>query len=227
MLFAPVETLREIASRPDLVTPLVLILLVSLVTSIIVVPRVDFETAVRESMAQANPNLSEADLDRMVRFSAAFAKVFAYASPLLTLLILAIIAGVLLLAFRLFGGEGSFKQAFSVTLYAWIPLVIQGIAGAGILLARGSVPAEELGNLVMSNPGFLVDMKENPVVFALLSSIDVFTFWSLALFVIGFSFLSRFSMRKSAAIVLTLWVVLLMIPKIGLAQFGAMRAAGA
>ena len=30
-------------------------------------------------------------------------------------------------AFRMFGGEGNFKQAFSVVLYGWFPQLIKGI----------------------------------------------------------------------------------------------------
>ena len=226
VLFAPVETFKDIARRPDLLTPIAAILLVSVISAIIVAPRVDFESTMREQIAQANRNMSQQDVDRIVRFSAASAKVLLYASPLLSLAIMAAIAGILLLAFRLFGGEGGYKQALSVTLYAWMPLVVQGAIGTIILLARGSASAEELGNLVMSNPGFLVDMKENVVLYALLSSLDIFMFWSLVLFTIGFSLVSRMSRGKSAAIVFGLWAVLIVI-KVGFAALGAARAAGA
>ena len=104
--------------------------------------------------------MSEADVDRAVRFSGALAKAFLYFSPLVNLAFFAVIAGILLLAFRLFGGEGNSKQAFSVTLYAWMPMVIAGIVSMIILVSRGTVDANELRNLVMSNPGFLVDMKD-------------------------------------------------------------------
>lgn len=226
VLFAPVETFRDIARRPDLLTPIAAILLVSVISAIIVAPRVDFESTMREQITQANRNMSQQDVDRIVRFSAASAKVLLYASPLLSLVIMAAVAGILLLAFRLFGGDGGYKQAFSVTLYSWMPLVVQGVIGTIILLARGAASAEELANLVMSNLSFLVDMKQNPVLYALLSSLDVFTFWSLALFTIGFSVVSRMSRGKSAAIVFGLWAVLIVF-KVGLAAFGAARAAGA
>ena len=226
VLFAPVETFRAIAARPDILVPVAVIVIISILSSIIIAPRVDFETAMREQFAQAGRNMSQEDMDRAVRFSTAIAKAMIYVAPLLNMIFFAAVAGILLLAFRLFGGEGNFKQAFSVTLYSWMPMMIAAIAMLAILIARGNVGAEELNSLVMSNLGFLVDMKENPVVYALLSSIDVFSFWTLALFVIGFSFLSGLSRGKSAAIVLTLWVVMIVI-KVGFAAMGAARAAGA
>lgn len=226
VLFAPVATFREIAARPDILVPMAIIVILSIISSIVIAPRVDFETAMREQFEQAGRNMSKEDMDRAVRFSTAIAKGMIYVAPLLNMIFFAAVAGIFLLAFRLFGGEGNFKQAFSVTLYSWMPMMIAAIAMLVILIARGNVGAEQLNSLVMSNLGFLVDMKENPVAYALLSSIDVFTFWTLALFVIGFSFLSGVSRGKSAVIILTLWVVMIVI-KVGFAAMGAAKAAGA
>lgn len=226
VLFAPVATFREIAARPDILVPLAIIVIISIVSSIVIAPRVDFETAMREQFAQAGRNMSQEDIDRAVRFSTAIAKGMMYVAPLVNIIFFAAVAGILLLGFRLFGGEGNFKQAFSVTLYSWMPMMIAGIAMLVILIARGNVGAEQLNSLVMSNLGFLVDMKENPVAYALLSSIDVFSLWTLALFVIGFSFISGLSSGKSAAIVIPLWAVLVII-KVGFAAMGAARASGA
>ncbi len=223
VLFNPIETLREIAARPDILVPLALIMLISIASSIVVMPRVDFESAIRDQMADARADMSKEDLDRTVRFATASAKVLGYAAPLLNFIFFALIAGILLLAFRLFGGEGTYKQAFSVTLYAWIPLLIKGVVALIILMAKGTVPADQLNNLVMSNLGFLADMKTNAVAYALLSSLDIFTIWSLALYIIGFAFVSRFSRAKSAAIILSLWFAMLIV-KVGFAALGASRA---
>ena len=226
VLFDPVETFADIARRPDILIPLAVVIVISILSSIVVMPRVDFESAIRDSMADQKNEMSAEDQERVVRFGAAAAKAVGYAAPLLNVVFFAVIAGVLLLAFRLLGGEGTYKQAFSVTVYAWFPLLIQGIVGLIILLARGSVPAEELPNLVMSNLGFLVDMKQNPVAYALLSALDLFTIWTLVLFIIGFSFVARVSRAKSAIIVLSFWIILVLF-KVGAAAMGAMARARA
>ena len=224
VLFNPVETFADIARRPDILIPLVVVVVISILSSIVVMPRVDFESAIREQMADSGGDMSADDQERMVRFGTAMAKAFGYAAPLLNIIFFAIIAGVLLLTFRLLGGEGTYKQALSVTIYAWFPLLIQGILGLIILLAKGSVPAEQLPNLVMSNFGFLVNMKENPVAFAVLSSLDLFTIWTLALYIIGFAFVARVSRAKAAAIVLTFWILIVAF-KVGAAAMGAMAKA--
>ena len=223
VLFAPAETFRDIARRPDILTPLIVLVVISFIVTAMIIPRMDFEAAFREQMSSQNRNMSDADLERAAKMGSAFGKVMAWTGPIWGILIWVIIAGVLLMAHRLFGGEGNFKQAFSTVLYSWIPLTINGIVTGIVAVARGEVDPTSMQTLVKSNPAFLVDMKENPIVFAALSSLDLFTIWTLILLIIGFSTLSRLSRAKSAVIVISLWLVTVVV-KLGFAALGAARA---
>jgi len=223
VLFSPDVTMASIARRPDFVLPLVLLLITALAAGVIMAPRVDFGAAARESMEQ-NKNVSQAQIDNAVKISNSIGKIFTYLAPVLSLIGLLVIAGVLLLAFRLFGGEGDFKQAFAVTCYSSVPSIIKTVITLIIILAKGSIiPAQQLATLVRTNLGFLVDMKTNPMGFALLSSFDIFSVWFLALMIIGFAYLSRLSKVKSAVIIISLWLVVLLLKLIGPAM-QAMRA---
>ena len=73
----------------------------------------------------------------MERMTKAGGKVFAWAAPGIFVIWYLLVAGVLLLTFRLMGGEGNFSQAFSATLYAWMPQVISSIIGTIVAVARG------------------------------------------------------------------------------------------
>lgn len=215
VLFSPDATFASIARRPDWVLPLVLLLISSLAVGIVIAQHVDFGAAAREAMEQ-NKNMSQEQLDRGVKMAGSIGKVTTYLSPVLSLIGLLIIAGVLLLAFRLFGGEGDFKQAFSVVCYASIPSIIKGLLMLIIIVAKGGIiPAQGLATLVRTNLGFLVDYKANPMGFALLSSFDIFSIWYLALLIIGFAYVSRLSRVKSAVIIISLWIVVLLIKLIG------------
>ncbi len=223
VLFSPDATMASIARRPDFVLPLVLLLITSLAAGVIMAPRIDFASATREAMEQ-NKNVSQDQVDKAVKITNTMGKIFSYLAPVLSLIGLLIIAGVLLLAFRLFGGEGDFKQAFSVTCYASVPSIIKSVVTLIIIVAKGGIiPAQQLATLVRSNLGFLADMKTNPMAFALLSSFDIFSVWFLALMIIGFAYLSRLSKVKSAVIIISLWIVVLLLKLIGPAM-QAMRA---
>ncbi len=222
VLFAPADTFRDIARKPDIVMPLLILIITGFICTAVLVPRMDFDAMMQEQMAQSGRQMSEADMERASKMGAAFGKIMAWVSPLLGVVVWAIIAGVLLLGHRLFGGEGDFKQAFSTTMYAWIPNAISGIVMTIVAAAKGEVNPATMNTLVKSSPAFLVDMKDNPILFALLSSFDLFTIWTLILFIIGFSTLSRLSRGKSAAIVISLWLVTVVV-KLGFAALGAAR----
>ncbi len=223
VLFAPTPTFQDIARRPDILVPLLVIVLVSFVTIAATFRNIDFESMIaqqQEIMREKNPNMSAADFERVAKFSTAIAKVGIWFSPLIIIIGFVVIAGILLLGFRLFGGEGNYKQALSATLYAWMPRLVGGIIGTIVILARGKVDMMELQTVVKSNPGFLVDQKEQPVLFSLLTNFDLFGLWSLVLLIIGFSAVARVSKAKSSVIVISLWVILVLI-KLAFAAMGA------
>ncbi|MDP9194642.1 MAG: YIP1 family protein [Acidobacteriota bacterium] len=225
VLFAPAETFQDIARKPDILAPLLIILLVGYVTTFLVMPKMDISSITAqqsEQMRKSNPNMSEEQMAQIERMTAASAKVMGWIGPLLGVVWYAILAGVLLLAFRLFGGEGTYKQAFSATLYAWIPLVLFGIILTIVVIARGTFDPTTAATLVKSNPAFLVDMKEQPILFSLLSNFDVFTIWTVFLLIVGFAALSKTSRAKAATIVLSLWAALIVV-KLGLAALAASR----
>ncbi len=221
VLFSPDETFRDIASKPTFAGVLVLMLVTSLISGILLAPRMQFDS-LRTQMAAKNPNLGPDDLDRMVRMAGAFGKVSSYASPLILLIIFAVLAAVLLFAFRLMGGEGTFKQSFAVVTYAMLPRMILGIILTGIVVAKGTVDVNEIPTMVFSNLGFLVDMADHPVLFSLLTTFDLFTIWCVALLIIGFAYVSRFTKAKSATIIISLWLFVTAV-KLGFAAMGAAK----
>lgn len=228
VLFAPAETFQDIARKPDVLAPLLIILLIGYVTTILVMPKIDISSITAqqaEQMRKQNPNVGDEQLAQIERMTAASVKVFGWLGPLFGLAIYAIVAGIFLLAFRLFGGEGTYKQALSTTLYAWVPLVLFGILVSVVVMARGTFDPTTAATLVKSNPAFLVDMKEQPILFSLLSNFDVFTIWTLFLLVVGFSTLSKSSRAKAAMIVIGLWAAFVVV-KLGFAALGASRMKG-
>ena len=225
VLFAPAETFQDIVRKPDIIGPLLIIIIIGYISTALIMPKIDYESMMvqqAEQMSRRGQEMTEEQRAQMERITMAGVKVFSWVLPLLMVAGYAIIAGVLLLAFRLMGGEGNFKQAFSITLYSWMPMVLLGIITTIIVLARGTFDPVTAATLVKSNPAFLVDMKEQPIVFSLLSSFDLFTIWMLALLIVGFATMARVSKAKAAAIVISLWLAWIL-AKAGFAALGASR----
>ncbi|MGZ5442817.1 MAG: Yip1 family protein [Thermoanaerobaculia bacterium] len=225
VFFAPVETLADIARRPDIVVPLLVILVLGYVTTFMVMPHLDWDAMLAQQadmVKQQNPNVSDGDIERMGRITTSMAKVMGYIGPLLVIVGYLIIALVVWGACRLMGGEGNFKQAFSATLYAHFPRAILGIVTAVVVMARGMVDPTTMATVVKSSPAYLVDMKAEPGLFALYSSLELFQIWTIILMIIGFAALTKLSKAQTALIIISLWTITVVV-KIGFAMLGAGR----
>lgn len=214
VLFNPGPTFESIVARPNILGPLLIFIVISIVSAVAVAVKVDFDALAREAI-EANPNIPPDKAAGAVGMTKGIMKVSMYASPVLIVVVLLISAGICLLAFKMFGGEGDFNQALSVTVYSWFPRLIKGVLGAVVMLSKGSMSIYDLQNPIMSNLGFLFDPKTQPVQYAIGSAVDVFNIWSLVLLIIGLATMSKFSKAKSAAIVIVLWLIVNLLSLIG------------
>ncbi len=222
VLFSPDETFGDIARKPDLLKPILLLLLTWIPVSIMIATHVDFGAAMRAEM-QSRGGMSAEQMEQALRIGSAFAKAVTFFAPLVSLVVLLVASGLFLFAFRLFGGEGRFRQALSITAYSWLPMAIASILSAIVLSTRTGVTPPELAAILKSNPAFLVDLEAQPVLFGLLSSLDVFVLWTLALMSIGYAHMSRFSKRKSATIVAGVWLGWILLKTGGAAIVAGMK----
>ena len=221
VLLSPDEAFASIARRPDWVVPLMLFMVISLVSGYVFAHHVDFIAPAREQM-EAQGKLTSDQINTQLKIAGTISKIAAYCSPVFSAIAFLVVAAVLMLAYRMMGGEGDFGQYFSVTLYAWVPQIIQLVIMTIILAMRNELTsAGDLPMLVRSNLAFLVDIHEHQVLFAFLSALDLFTIWSLVLMIIGFAHVSRFSKQKSAVVLISVWAVWVGV-KLGFAALGAM-----
>ncbi|HUF16928.1 MAG TPA: YIP1 family protein [Thermoanaerobaculia bacterium] len=209
VLIAPVETLRSIAARPTWLVALILITLIGVATSFIVAPKLDLESGMRAQFEKQG-GMSEEQIDQAIAMATTIKKFSGAIAAFTTPVTVLIIAALFLLIFKVFGGEGGFGQFFAVTVHAWLPQTIKGVLLTVIIAFRESVPVEQIAVILKSNLGFLSDPQASPMAFAFLSSLDVFTIWTLFLMIVGFSFVSR--MKRSTAVMLVgaPWLVVLL-----------------
>jgi hypothetical protein len=150
----------------------------------------------------------------------AIAKGGVWASAILLPFWWAIYAGIVLLAFRLFGTDLTFRQAYAIKIYSVLPGILRGIITAVVISTRGMVSGREMATIVRSNLGFLVDLKEHPVLFTLLANLDIFAIWAVILSIIGYAYAANVSRARAAAVVVTLFLLGILF-SVGFAAIGA------
>ena len=211
--FEPRKTYDDISRKPSWLGIWIVASILAIGMNYVLTTRVDHETLMRKSLAM-NPmtkNLPEEQIQTIVsQPQGAFARysqmIFA---PVGVLLVYILIAAVFLLLFVLMGANLTFKKSLAATFWGMGPPgIIGGIFAILVMYIKDPMDIEvnPVANVV-SNLGLLVAEKEHPVLNSLLSSIDVFSAWTIFLLSLSFAALSGWSMtvKKAATGVLILW----------------------
>ncbi|MBN1895072.1 YIP1 family protein [bacterium] len=126
--------------------------------------------------------------------------------PIGTLVVWLVVGGLLLLGSNsILGGNATFKKMFS--LVAWTSLIgiLGGILKSILIYMKGTTRGvtTSLATLLPTP-----ELGETPsILYRLLSKLDLFTIWQLALWVIGLSVINKFDNKKSASLVIGLWII--------------------
>lgn len=169
-----------------------------------------------ERMEKMPPEQREQEYSRV----ATFIKVTSYIAPLMTLIYMAVVAGVMLGTFN-FGLATSmrFMTMLAVVAYSWLPYIVSGVLSFVTLFIVD--PADfRIDAPIASNLGALVDPASSPVLAKFLSGFDVFNIWVIVLMGIGVSANSKLK-RSTAIFTVAAWYAVILLGKIG---FAAIRS---
>lgn len=205
-LLEPRRTFARLAARPTFVIALLVLVVLGAASVWVGFSKVDPQDMLRSLEEQGRelpPSMVEAP-EKMMGFMKWSA--VAGAAVVAPLLYLAI-AAIFLVALRLLGSEISYRQSLSVTLHGMLPLAVAALLGLVVGLLREQVSMRELesGALLLSHLGFLAGEESSAVVRALLTSVDLFSFWCIALLALGFELVARVSRAAAWGTVGVVW----------------------
>ena len=135
-------------------------------------------------------------------------KVVFYIYPLFTLVGGLVIAAVLMAVFNfMLGAEVPFPRAMAVVFYSFVPLVISTILLTVSVLVSSDPNTIDLTNPMPTNPGFFMDPQSNKFIYAIASSLDVFSLWVVTLLGLGFATASSNRKPSASTGITTMFVV--------------------
>jgi hypothetical protein len=207
VFFSPTRTFEAIAVRPSWIAPVILWILCSVAVSAVLIPRMDFERMMRDGMERRGQKMSDEQLQSMVERQKKFAPVFGYAGAVLAPVVICLLVAVVLWgSFRAFGWDTSYPQALGATSHAFLPGVLGSLLLLPLVARRETVDPSSMGDLLRSNLGFLAG-PDAKALHSLLGSLDLFSFWTIALLTIGLAAAARIRRGQAAGIVISLWAV--------------------
>lgn len=129
-------------------------------------------------------------------------------------------SGALFLVVILLGHNGiGFGSVWTLVIWAWMPYVVRGSVQTVYMLAVGRpVYNQGLSGLVVDNTPpppmtfeYVIPTASQQAMASLLSRIDVYVVWQLALLVVGTMALTSLTRRKATAVVVGIWLVLTLV----------------
>jgi hypothetical protein len=207
VFFSPTRTFEAIAARPTWIAPVILWVLCSVAVSAFLIPRMDFERMMRDGLERRGQTIPDEQVQEMAERQKKFAPVFGYAGAVLApILITLLVAVVLWGSFRAFGWDTSYPQAVGVTAHAFLPGVLGALLLLPLIARQEHVDPSAMGDLLRSNLGFLA-APDAKALHSLLGSLDIFSFWTIALLAIGFAAAAKIRRGQAAGIIIALWAV--------------------
>ena len=140
VFFEPSRAFADIAERPRPWAPLAVSVVMALVFMIAFSQRVGWERFAHQTMESAPQmqNMPPEQRERAVAMQLKIMPVMGYVGAVLGSPVTAlVVAGVLLLMFKVFMGAGiTFKQMFGITAYSFLPGVVGGIAAMVVMFLK-------------------------------------------------------------------------------------------
>jgi membrane protein insertase Oxa1/YidC/SpoIIIJ len=206
--FAPSKTFTDLRRSASWWLPFLLSAIVSVMFVYVVDQKVGFRKAmenqirIQPKQAERLERLPADQREKAMQRQTGFWRVFSYASPLVGLLFYLIIATVLFATFKFAASADiRFKTVYALVVFAWLPAIFVSLLAIVSLLAGASSDGFLIQSPAATNLGIIVDPAPSPALYALLSSVDVFTIWSLILMAIGVTCISKVKRGTAYAVV--------------------------
>jgi hypothetical protein len=221
VFFSPKATFEDIVRKPNWALPVILLTVFSFVVCVGINQRINWRAYVSQQIEKSpsTANMSAEQKEQRIEGGAKFSPPFTYAigllAPVLSVLIVAL---VLWGAYNLLGGANTnFGTSMGITSHVFLTGLITSILYLLVLYLKpyGTV---DLDNPIATNVGAFLPEDTAKWLMSLAKSIDIFSFWNLILFAIGFGATNPRKLKggKAFTIVLSVWGLFVFL-KVGIA----------
>lgn len=203
VVFNPGETFRDIVARPYSLVAALAAIAVSLVATVLMLPKLQAFTAWQFEQMPAG-TMSPEELAAMQEYGAMAVTGGAIGGAIIVPVLIWLSWALALKFFNMFAGNRvSFRQLFAVAVYAYVPILLGGLLTAVMIVFSR---AENLPYVTLSLAALFSGM-EFGFAYTLLTRVDPFALWTIALLGIGGAQAMQVSARSTVGYLLLLWVL--------------------
>jgi hypothetical protein len=218
LFVSPSETFEALIAKPDWVTPIVISVILFLTTGILLKDVIQAEQvkATREAIMKNN-SIESGQKEQVIEQSTTMMKKFwflGYGVGLIIVIGIYFLAALFLrMGGNMMGGSAGYMPVLSIFAYSTLIDAAASLVKVPLMVVNQTMRVDTGLGLFAAE-----DAMRTPL-YAFLSKFDIFTFWQLAVLIIGLSMLYKFSKGKTAGLVLGLWLVWVLI-SVGFAVIG-------
>jgi hypothetical protein len=187
--WSPGEAMFLLSKKPRILLPLIILCVLQLGVGVVSYSKLDLGDIALKQIERSpqGANMPEEQKQNVVRLYRQFAPAFIFVGAIFTAILVTVAAGIYFGIFTVLGRDGSsFKAFYSVTLFAYIPLLLRQVAA---VVQIYTVPPEQLdvNNLgSLSLAVFFERAEIGKVLYGLAGVVDVTSIWIMILLVIGY-----------------------------------------
>jgi hypothetical protein len=209
----PSDTFGRLVARPTWWLPLVLTLIATAGSFWIVMPKIDMDRTIRESiekrMEKSGRTVSPEIIQRQVEAAKKMTPLYLGIGVVAALAFFFVISLVLWGAAKAMGAEARYGQLLALWGHSGLPSLIGVVISIPIFLQLpdASLTQEGAQHVLKSNLGAFLDESTPAALRSLASSLDIFSIAVLCLLVLGFRRLPGLSKGAATWTPIVLWIV--------------------
>ena len=211
LYFAPSEAFAAILKRPSVWAPLLLVMTMNAAFTAVWLQKVDGEAYMKARFAESPRarDMPAEDKARAIEGQVKFLPAFIGIGPVILAVITLVVAGALVFVFRFFfAGEVTFRQGLSMTAWVFVALGVVTLPLSYLTLYLKDDWTLNPQEVLQANPSLFFERGDVAApIFSLLGSLDLFSFWGIALLAVGFGLGSRKTFGSALGGVATPWLL--------------------
>ena len=233
VLFSPGETFADINRKPTIIAPIIILVVITATAAAVIQWKLApfmpdlIRTQMKKTLERFGQTPTEEQLQQSVNQQLMIAKFSPLIAAVFTPITYLVVAGVFALGMLLIQAKATFKKIYSVILWTFAAI---GVISSIVFIASLMVKDEEsLRSINLNNPtetvptniGAFLGPETSPIIRSLAGSIDIFSFWTIAILAIGFAAIANsknVKTGKTAVMVIVLWGIYVL-AKVGFSGF--------
>ncbi len=210
---APSKTFTDLRRNSSWWAPWILTSIFALIFVYAMQRQIGFEQITKNAIAQSSraeqfDKLSADQKAKQMAFSVTLTQYISYGTPVMILIIYAVIAAVLLGTFKLgLGADITFGRSFAIVTYGSLPGIVGAVLGIVSLFAGIDPEGFNPKNAVATNPAYFMDPTQNKFLYGMASALDVIVIWTIVLMGIGFACNSKLKRSTAITVIAVLYLL--------------------